>query len=158
VNLLEVRGLCMEFPGETGSLEVLDQVSFSIAPQEFISLLGPSGSGKTTILRLLAGLLQPTSGQIHYAVPEDGRKPRLGLVFQQANLMPWRTALQNILLPLEVQGVDARQARARAQEMIELTGLRGFENTWPHDLSGGDGPAGGIGARLDPRPGSAALG
>jgi NitT/TauT family transport system ATP-binding protein len=137
VSLLEVCNLRKNFVGETGCLEVLDEVSFSIAPQEFVSLLGPSGSGKSTILRLLAGLLQPTSGEIHFAVPEHGRSPRLGLVFQQANLMPWRTALQNILLPLELQGVDARSARIRAQEMIELTGLQGFENTWPHDLSGG---------------------
>ncbi|HZU86676.1 MAG TPA: ABC transporter ATP-binding protein, partial [Anaerolineaceae bacterium] len=107
------------------------------APQEFVCLLGPSGSGKSTILRLLAGLLQPTGGEIHFAVPENGRSPRLGLVFQQANLMPWRTALQNILLPLELQSIDAQEARIRAQEMIELTDLQGFENTWPQDLSGG---------------------
>ncbi len=137
MNLVEARDLCMSFPCDSGCLDVLEEVNFSIAPQEFISLLGPSGSGKSTILRLVAGLLPPTGGEIRFTVPEGGRSPRLGLVFQQANLMPWRTALQNILLPLELQGVDSRTARARAQEMIELTGLQGFENAWPHDLSGG---------------------
>ena len=137
MNLLEARDLRMNFIAENGCLEVLDGINFSVAPQEFVCQLGPSGSGKSTILRLLAGLIQPSSGGIHFSVAEGGRKPRLGLVFQQANLMPWRTTLQNILLPLELQGVEAREARARAQEMIELTGLQGFEHAWPQDLSGG---------------------
>lgn len=137
MTLLEVRHLRKDFTNENGSLEVLEDVNFSIAPEEFVCLLGPSGSGKSTILRLLAGLLHPSGGEIRFNAPGNGRKPRLGLVFQQANLMPWRTALQNILLPLELQGIEPHQARMRAQEMIELTGLQGFENTWPQNLSGG---------------------
>jgi NitT/TauT family transport system ATP-binding protein len=115
-------------------LRALDDVTFSVNPREFICVLGPSGSGKTTLLRILAGLLAPTEGSIRYA---GGLNPRIGFVFQQANLMPWRTVLQNILLPLEVERLPAETARAQAQEMVELVGLQGFEDSFPRDLSGG---------------------
>ncbi len=111
----------------------MDGVSLTVARQEFVSVLGPSGSGKTTLLRAIAGLLKPTRGSITF---NDGQ-PCLGMVFQQANLMPWRTALENITLPLELQGVPAAQARERAQELIRLVGLEGFETSWPCHLSGG---------------------
>ncbi|MFC2028779.1 ABC transporter ATP-binding protein [Chloroflexota bacterium] len=95
--------------------------------------MGPSGSGKSTLLRVLAGVLEPTNGSIHF----KGGIPRIGFVFQQSNLMPWRSVLDNIRLPLELEGVDSEGARMRAQELIELVGLEGFEDSWPHDLSGG---------------------
>jgi NitT/TauT family transport system ATP-binding protein len=117
-----------------GGLVALDGVSFSVCPREFICVLGPSGSGKTTLLRILAGLLAPASGRVNFA---GGATPRIGFVFQQANLMPWRTVLQNILLPLEVENLPAEAARAKAREMVELVGLQGFENSFPRDLSGG---------------------
>ena len=109
-------------------------MSFSVCPHEFICVLGPSGSGKTTLLRILAGLLAPTAGRVNFA---GGATPRIGFVFQQANLMPWRTVLQNILLPLEVENLPADAARAKAREMVELVGLQGFEDSFPRDLSGG---------------------
>ncbi len=117
-----------------GGLVALDGVSFSVCPREFICVLGPSGSGKTTLLRILAGLLAPSSGRVNFA---GGATPRIGFVFQQANLMPWRTVLQNILLPLEVENLPADAARAKAREMVELVGLQGFEDSFPRDLSGG---------------------
>ncbi|NTU57052.1 MAG: ABC transporter ATP-binding protein [Anaerolineales bacterium] len=117
-----------------GGLVALDGVSFSVCPREFICVLGPSGSGKTTLLRILAGLLAPASGRVNFA---GGATPRIGFVFQQANLMPWRTVLQNILLPLEVENLPADAARAKAREMVELVGLQGFEDSFPRDLSGG---------------------
>jgi NitT/TauT family transport system ATP-binding protein len=117
-----------------GGLVALDGVSFSVCPREFICVLGPSGSGKTTLLRILAGLLPPTAGRVNFA---GGATPRIGFVFQQANLMPWRTVLQNILLPLEVENLPADAARAKAREMVELVGLQGFEDSFPRDLSGG---------------------
>lgn len=125
-------------PNGNGGLQVLDDLSFTIQPQEFLCILGPSGSGKTTLLRVLAGLLQPTQGEVYFN-PDclGGRDCRIGLVFQQANLMPWRTALQNITLPLELQGASRPEALQKAQEMVELLGLQGFENAWPRDLSGG---------------------
>ena len=117
-----------------GGLVALDEVSFSVCPREFICVLGPSGSGKTTLLRILAGLLPPTAGGVSFA---GGATPRIGFVFQQANLMPWRTVLQNILLPLEVENLPADAARAKARELVELVGLQGFEDSFPRDLSGG---------------------
>jgi NitT/TauT family transport system ATP-binding protein len=116
-------------------LHALQEISFTLHDQEFLSVLGPSGSGKSTLLRVIAGLIQPTKGEITYIHP--GSQPKIGLVFQQANLMPWRTVMQNILLPLEIKGIPEEQARARANEFAELVGLTDFINAWPDELSGG---------------------
>jgi NitT/TauT family transport system ATP-binding protein len=130
--ILTVRDLSATFPDNNGGLQALERVSFEVCPREFVAVLGPSGSGKSTLLRILAGILQPTGGEIKF---ENHRQPRIGMVFQQANLMPWRTVLQNIMLPLELEG-DA-EATSRARELIELVGLQGFESNWPRELSGG---------------------
>ncbi len=132
--VLHVRGLSVTFPGENGGVKALKGVSFEIFPQEFVCLLGPSGSGKSTLLRVLAGLVKPTSGEFTYP---GKTRPNVSLVFQDANLMPWRTVLGNITLPLEMQGVAAEDAQARAVDWIELVGLKGFEDAWPANLSGG---------------------
>jgi NitT/TauT family transport system ATP-binding protein len=131
--ILTVQDLSVTFPDDNGGLHTLDSLSFSVQPQEFVCVLGPSGSGKSTLLRILAGLLPPTSGTYHFSTGQ----PRIGMVFQQANLMPWRTTIENVLLPLELQGVPADEASARAQDLIDLVGLQGFESTFPRDLSGG---------------------
>jgi NitT/TauT family transport system ATP-binding protein len=131
--ILTVRDLSITFRDRNGGLEALESVSFTVQPREFVCVLGPSGSGKSTLLRILAGLLEPTSGSFIFS----GGKPKIGMVFQQSNLMPWRTALQNITLPLEMQGIQAGEARVRAQDLIDLVGLQGFESSWPRDLSGG---------------------
>ena len=130
--ILTVNNLTVVFPDNNGGLRALDDVSFEVCPQEFICVLGPSGSGKTTLLRIMAGLLPPTVGEVNFG---DHQQPRIGMVFQQANLMPWRTVLDNIKLPLELSG--AADAESRAQELIELVGLTGFETNWPRELSGG---------------------
>jgi NitT/TauT family transport system ATP-binding protein len=140
--LLVVRELSVTFPDSNGGLHALGNVSFDIRPQEFVCVLGPSGSGKSTLLRILAGLLVPTSGTFSYVVAQcatiaGGLQPRIGVVFQQSNLMPWRTVLENITLPLELGGVNGGEARTKAQELVDLVGLQGFESTWPRDLSGG---------------------
>ncbi len=143
--ILTIQDLSVTFPDNNGAaspqgaaspkggLEALDSASFSVYPQEFVCLLGPSGSGKSTLLRILAGLLPPTSGSFTFS----GGQPRIGMVFQQANLMPWRTVLGNITLPLELDGVGTAECHLRARELIELVGLQGFEHNWPRDLSGG---------------------
>ncbi len=131
--ILTVQDLSLTFPDENGGLDALDSASFSVQPQEFVCVLGPSGSGKSTLLRILAGLLQPSSGSFTYS----HARPRIGMVFQQANLMPWRSAIENITLPLELAGVPQEEACRRAQELIDLVGLQGFEAAWPRDLSGG---------------------
>ncbi len=131
---LSVRDLSVLFPDGNGGLHALGAVTFSVCPREFVCVLGPSGSGKSTLLRTLAGLLAPTTGEIAF---QGGERPRIGFVFQQANLMPWRSVLENITLPLEVDNVPAEAARQRAAEMVELVGLEGFEASLPRDLSGG---------------------
>jgi NitT/TauT family transport system ATP-binding protein len=133
--ILKAHHLGVTFPDGNGGLHALGAVTFSIAPREFVCVLGPSGSGKSTLLRVLAGLVKPTSGSLHFQGIES--PPRIGFVFQQANLMPWRSVLENILLPLELESVPPAQARERAQEMVELVGLQGFEHSLPRDLSGG---------------------
>jgi NitT/TauT family transport system ATP-binding protein len=136
--LLQVNNLCINFPGENGApLCALNGLNFSIAEQEFVCLLGPSGSGKSTLLRTIAGLLKPSRGELIFAHGHDDRPPCVGFVFQDANLMPWRTVKQNLLLPLEIEGMDPVKASLLADEMIELIGLQGFENAWPRNLSGG---------------------
>ncbi|CAG1009725.1 sulfonate transport system ATP-binding protein [Anaerolineales bacterium] len=132
--ILTVQNLSVVFPDNNGGLHALDDISFDVGPRDFICFLGPSGSGKTTLLRVLAGLLKPSSGQVNFL---NGHQPEIGMVFQQAHLMPWRTVIDNIKLPLELEGVDESSARVKAQELIELVGLKGFEGSWPRELSGG---------------------
>jgi len=132
-SILKANHLGVTFPDGNGGLHALGAVTFSIAPREFVCVLGPSGSGKSTLLRVLAGLVKPTSGSLQFNGIES--PPRIGFVFQQATLMPWRSVLENILLPLELENIP--QAREKAQEMVELVGLQGFEHSLPRDLSGG---------------------
>jgi NitT/TauT family transport system ATP-binding protein len=136
--MLEVCDLSLTFSDNNGGLHVLDRLSFSVDEQEFVCVLGPSGSGKSTLLRVLAGLLQPTQGAVVYSRQEAANSDvRIGFVFQKANLMPWRTVLENITLPLEIEKSDPQSARLKAQELIDLVGLQGFEQALPRDLSGG---------------------
>jgi NitT/TauT family transport system ATP-binding protein len=132
--ILSVHELSAVFPDSNGGLRALDRVSFEVCPHEFVCVLGPSGSGKSTLLRILAGLLPPTSGEVIFY---GGEHPEIGMVFQQANLMPWRTVSQNLILPLELAGVEEAVAMQKAHEMMELVGLEGFGDYWPRDLSGG---------------------
>jgi NitT/TauT family transport system ATP-binding protein len=136
--LIQVNAVNAVFPNGNGGLHALAQVTFSVLPQEFVCVLGPSGSGKSTLLRILAGLLLPTSGEVlFHGEPVTGPRRAVGFVFQKANLMPWRTVLQNITLPLELENLAHSQADRIAQEMLELVGLTGFEDWLPRDLSGG---------------------
>ena len=132
--ILTVRDLSATFPDNNGGLQALERVSFEVCPREFVAVLGPSGSGKSTLLRIVAGLLPPTSGEVNFL---HLQQPKIGMVFQQSNLMPWRTVIQNIQLPLALEGLDQNVSEAKAREMIELVGLGGFESNWPRELSGG---------------------
>jgi NitT/TauT family transport system ATP-binding protein len=132
--ILTVKNLSVVFPDSNGGLRALDDISFEVRPREFICFLGPSGSGKTTLLRILASLLQPTSGQVNFI---RNQHPEIGMVFQQSNLMPWRSAMDNIKLPLELEGMGEAKARNKTREMVDLVGLNGFEDSWPRELSGG---------------------
>lgn len=136
--VLKVAGLKASFPNGNGGLRVLKDISFEVRQSEFICLLGPSGSGKSTMLRILAGLLPYEGGEVLLEGEHlDGPRQGVGMVFQKSNLMPWRTVRENITLPLELQNISADQAAEKAQALIELVGLQGFEDSLPRDLSGG---------------------
>jgi NitT/TauT family transport system ATP-binding protein len=137
-TILAAHDLTAVYANGNGGLHALQGVSFAVRRQEFVCVVGPSGCGKTTLLRLLAGLLRPTEGEVFFEGQRLERpRRRIGFVFQQANLMPWRTAAANIGLPLELQGLPRAEVEARARALIELVGLEGFEKSYPRDLSGG---------------------
>ena len=118
----------------------LTGVTLDIEKGEFVSLVGPSGCGKTTLLRIIADLLTPSSGDIKISgeSPHDARlKRRYGIVFQNAVLYEWRTVKKNIMLPLEIMHVPLKEQSERAEKMLELVGLTEFANHYPHQLSGG---------------------
>ena len=117
--------------------QVLADLSFALPAGGFTALVGPSGVGKSTLVRLLGGLLRPSSGHIHYANQPNGQLPSIGLMFQKDNLMPWRTAYENVRLPLEVQGLAGREVDTAVRDMLTLVGLTGFEHSYPAQLSGG---------------------
>lgn len=141
---LELRHLSVEFVDSEGALEVLDDLNFEIAKNSFVCLIGPSGGGKSTLLRAINGLVAPSRGEIFISgepVEESKQgKPsntRVGMVFQKANLMPWRSLWQNIALPLEIAKVPKGEIQDQVRDLIDLMGLQGFEKAWPHELSGG---------------------
>ena len=130
---LQVHNLGVTFRDASGVVHALHNLSFSLPPNGFVSLIGPSGSGKSTLLKVLAGLVPPTHGSVRFS-PDHSK---IGMVFQKANLMPWRRVIDNISLPLELKGLPREDIHAQAQELIRLVGLEGFENAYPRDLSGG---------------------
>ncbi len=133
------------YQSRRGSTLALSDISLEVAREEFVSIVGPSGCGKTTLLRILAGLVAPTEGQVRVdgqslwdgARRDDRLVERMALVFQDANLFPWYSVLDNIALPLRLRGVDKRERRERARELAGLVGLGGFEKAHPRELSGG---------------------
>ncbi len=136
--LLQLQHVSKAFGDPADPLHALQDISFQVRRGEFVCLVGPSGSGKSTLLRLIAGLLHPTSGIILLdGQPIQQPNPRIGIVFQASNLMPWRTVLDNVALPLELRGVPREQRLAQAQSAIHLVALTGFEAHYPHQLSGG---------------------
>jgi NitT/TauT family transport system ATP-binding protein len=137
---VEFRDITVRFTTERGTVTALEKIDLDIARGSFLTLLGPSGCGKSTLLRVIADLIQPTGGTASVLGdrPEVARQNReIGFVFQDAALLPWRTALQNVTLPLEVGGGKARSGPQSAGDLIKLVGLSGWENAFPHELSGG---------------------
>ncbi|MET8430307.1 ABC transporter ATP-binding protein [Nocardia sp. NPDC004860] len=137
---LALTGVSKEFAvrGEQESFTALADISVDVRDGEFLVLVGPSGSGKSTLLDLLGGLGKPTSGQILLdGAPVTGPGLDRGIVFQQYALLPWRTARANIEFGLEAKGIRRRERREIAEHYLELVGLAGFGNRYPHELSGG---------------------
>jgi NitT/TauT family transport system ATP-binding protein len=137
---ISVRDVTKTFPLRTAPTRIaaIDGVSFDVRAGEFLVLVGPSGCGKSTLLDLIAGLTEPAGGQVLLnGKPIDGPGLDRGVVFQQYALFPWRTAQANVEFGLEVKGIGRRQRTERARAMLELVGLAGFGDRYPHELSGG---------------------
>jgi len=121
-----------------GEVIALQNVDFDVRQGEFVTVVGPSGCGKSTLLRILAGLEVPTSGTVSMGgVPLSGPSRDIGVVFQVPVLLPWRTVLQNVLVPAQIQRRDMAAATAKAQEYLDMVGLAGFATKYPGELSGG---------------------
>lgn len=135
---LEARHLRKEFGTEPEIVLAIKDVSFTVKENEFCVIVGPSGCGKSTMLYLAAGFEKPTAGEILLdGRPIEGPGPDRGFVFQEFALYPWKTVLGNVTFGLEIQGLDKAEARRRAEKHIKIIGLAGFENAYPHTLSGG---------------------
>jgi NitT/TauT family transport system ATP-binding protein len=116
----------------------IDDVSFKVEKGDFVSILGPSGCGKTTVLNIIAGFIKPSSGSVLLNAQEiKGPGPDRGVVFQSFALFPWRTVLQNVTFGPKMRGISRSKREASAREYVKLVGLEGFENRYPHELSGG---------------------
>jgi len=138
-NLCEVKGVSHEFPQPNGQkLRVLDDVTLAVRPGEVVALLGPSGCGKSTILRIIAGLIKPTRGEVFYhGQPLPGLNPGVAIVFQSFALYPWMTVQQNVETVLRAAGRPGGELKGRAEGSIRMVGLSGFEEAYPRELSGG---------------------
>jgi len=134
MNLVRVRDVSKIF---ANGVQALEGASLDIEAGEFLSVLGPSGCGKSTLLRLVAGLETPSAGAIEWPSGRSSGRPDLGFVFQEPTLMPWATALGNVVLPLKLRGVTRSEREARAVEALGHVGLAGFEKSYPRELSGG---------------------
>jgi len=141
MSAVEITNISKAFNlGSSNQVDALTDINLSIASGEFVSLIGPSGCGKSTLLRLMANLIEPTSGEL-VVNGKSAKQARLdqdyGMAFQQSGLFEWRTVAKNIELPLELKGWDKAKRQARATEMLELVKLSDFANHYPWQLSGG---------------------
>lgn len=138
-GFIEVKEVSKTFTGHLAPVEALERVSFSVAEGQFVSLVGPSGCGKSTLLQILAGLMPSSRGEVHIA-GECVRGPmpeKIGMVFQEALLLPWKTAAVNIGFPLELRGVPKGARRERAHTLLSLVGMCEVADRYPHELSMG---------------------
>jgi NitT/TauT family transport system ATP-binding protein len=135
---IEIKKLYKTYATRTGRTVALEGVDLIIRKNEFVTLVGPSGCGKSTLLKIINALIRPSRGSVLF----DGRplvapSRDVGIVFQEPVLLPWRGILDNVLLPAEILGLDLRQARGRAMDLLASVGLAGFEHRYPNELSGG---------------------
>jgi NitT/TauT family transport system ATP-binding protein len=136
--LLTIEKLSKSYATGSSTVEAMQEVSLEVGEGEFVSIVGPSGCGKSTLMEIVGGLVEPSGGEVTVAGnPVRGTDPSIGIVFQQESAFPWRTVAENAQFGLEMTGVEKGEARRRAQEMLELVGLGGFEDRYPSELSGG---------------------
>ena len=137
---IELAGVTQRFVKDGGRqvFTALRDVSLQVRAGEFVSLVGPSGCGKSSLLWIVAGLVKPSAGQVEVlGKPVSGVNREVGIIIQQDALLPWRDARENVALPLRFRGISKREARARADDWLNRVGLKGFESSYPHQLSGG---------------------
>jgi NitT/TauT family transport system ATP-binding protein len=137
--LVRIAGLEKIYRTKDGNdIHALQDINLEVRPAELISIVGPSGCGKTTLLKILAGILKRTAGEVVMRGRSlSGPSREIGVVFQAPVLLPWRTVLQNVMVPVEVQKRDRAEFEARARQLIAMVGLAGFERKYPSELSGG---------------------
>jgi NitT/TauT family transport system ATP-binding protein len=135
--LLSIQKLKKTFVTRDGTLEALGSVTFDVYPEEFVSIVGPSGCGKTTLLKIIAGLMAQSEGEIVVDRAKFDPAREVGFVFQKALLLNWRRVLDNVLLPIEILRMERKKYLPKAMELLSLVGLEGFERSYPNELSGG---------------------
>jgi NitT/TauT family transport system ATP-binding protein len=136
--VMSIRGVKKTYYTKAAAVEALQTVDLDIHRGEFVSFVGPSGCGKSTLLNLMSALLEPTDGEILFDGEPLAEPTRdIGIMFQSAVLLPWRTVEKNVLLPAEVAGADIGDARRRVDELLDKVGLSDFRRNYPHELSGG---------------------
>ena len=138
--------------GKRGKTLALDNINLTIAENEFVVLVGPSGCGKSTLLNIVGGLLSPSAGHVYFEGLAAEREPAVGVVFQDVGLFPWRTVTENIAFGLEEAGVDKAEKEKRLRYYMNMVGLEGFEQAYPHQLSGGMRQRAGIARALAIKP------
>jgi len=135
---LSLRDVSLTYHTDRGEISALKDLTFGIREGEFVSILGPSGCGKSTVLKILSGLLRPTSGVATIAGAEvTGPRADVGIVFQQPTLLPWKSNLENVLVPIRAQRLPIEPNRRKALDLLDLVGLGDFSSHYPQDLSGG---------------------
>ncbi len=135
--MIECINLSKFFSDRAGKVSAIKNVNLNISEHEFVCIVGPSGCGKTTILKLLAGLLQPSSGEIRFSSNNKNNQIKSALIFQEQGLFPWMNVLDNIAFGLEAYGINKKERYAQARAWVKKMGLLGFENYYPEKISGG---------------------
>lgn len=133
----ECRKIGLTYKTRRGETRALREITFSVEEEEFVCIVGPSGCGKTTLLKIVAGLLEPTSGEIVFRPDREGRRELHAMVFQEHGVFPWMTVLENVSFGLEMGGVPRPVRHERATAFIDQVGLGGFMKSYPHELSVG---------------------
>src|SRR4051812_32020520 len=136
---IQVENVAKRYASRSGeSINAIEQISLDVPRGGFISLVGPSGCGKSTLLKMIGRLLPPSAGMIRYRdIPRGEVRPRLGVVFQESLLLPWRSILDNVMLPIDVMGLERNVGVGHARNLMKMVGLAGFEKKYPFELSGG---------------------